>query len=63
MGQKGKMTCHYFDELTLEFLFARDIMPECEKDFCDRCGECLGCPDLGKCRNGSAHYWVQYIES
>jgi len=60
MRQKGKITCHYFDELTLEFLFSRDVMPECDKDFCDECGECLVC-GKNKCRKGYNHYWVQYV--
>lgn len=57
--KQSKRTCHFFNEETGDFLFARDIVPECDKDLCDACGDCLVCTD--KCKSGAQHYWAQYI--
>ena len=35
--------------------------PECGKDFCDTCGDCLACYGEDECPNGNIeHYWIEY---
>lgn len=48
-----------------KFIKSVDAEPECGKDFCDSCGDCLHCYGGDEClenANGK-HFWVEYIES
>lgn len=52
------------DEKTDKLLDIDDAEPECGKDFCDRCGDCLHCYDGNPCVNDHAkHRWIYYVAS
>lgn len=54
-----------YDERGDVFIRAVEAEPECGKNFCDSCGDCLHCYP-GECidRSGETgeHRWVQYGE-
>jgi len=41
----------------------QDREPECNKDFCERCGDCLVCYGGEPCAEsqGDKHVWVIYL--
>lgn len=43
-------------------LRVEEAEPECGKDFCDKCGDCLYCYDYDPCYIGDTddHLWVTY---
>jgi len=52
-----------FNSLGTTFIRSEDAEPECGKDFCDTCGDCLHCYGGDNCylnRYGCGHYWVKY---
>ena len=56
----NKITCHYFNEETGDFLFVRERVPE-KNDFCDTCGQ--GLTEEAPCSGGTNHYWVEYVNN
>ena len=48
-----KLTCYFVDDNGKEIATAL-LEPECGRDFCDTCGDCLHC-DYCPCG-----YWVSY---
>lgn len=36
--------------------------PECGRDACDTCGDCLVCYASDECRDEGAHRWVIYLD-
>lgn len=56
----NKITCHYFNEESGEFLFTRERHPE-RGDFCDYCGQDMSVELV--CANGANHYWVEYVQN
>lgn len=42
--------------------------PRCHEDFCDRCGDCLSCADVGEecfgmsVPDGTGHFWTMTEE-
>lgn len=57
------MKRHVFDKATDNLLRVEEDTPKCG-DFCDRCGECLGCDSDSDCVNGhTQHFWVVYEDA
>lgn len=36
--------------------------PECGKDFCQRCGDCLYCYGSDPCLHGDEHIWPEDLK-
>jgi hypothetical protein len=53
------MVKHIFDKNGTKLLRTEIAEPECGKDFCDNCGDCLAC-DSNYCQDCS---WVVYEEN
>lgn len=58
--RREKMTCHYFNAQTGDFLFTRERIPE-DEDYCDNCGQ--GLTEDVPCSAGTLHYWVEYVDN
>ena len=60
------MMKHIYDSTGRKLLRTEEAVPECGKDFCDRCGDCLHCDGGNPCygANGEEfeHFWVEYEE-
>lgn len=58
------MNRHVYSRQTDKLIRVEDAEPECGKDFCDRCGDCLDCYGGDPCWDGSEsagdHFWVTY---
>jgi hypothetical protein len=53
----------YTDALPSVLLRTEEAEPECGKDFCDHCGDCLACFGGDWCPNegrDNEHWWVVY---
>lgn len=40
--------------------------PQCDRDFCERCGDCLHCCADEQCTcnpDGTDHLWIEYAET
>ena len=61
------MIKHIYSHNGRVLLRTEEAVPECGKDFCDHCGDCLACFGGDPCYNGTGderpeHYWVEYEE-
>jgi hypothetical protein len=59
------MRAEVYTEDGQTLLRTEERVPECGKDFCDRCGDCLHCYGDDPCISGEeypAHRWVIYGE-
>lgn len=56
------MKNHYYNHSGLELLETKEEEPECGKDFCDSCGDCLHCYWEDPCYENDQkdHFWVTY---
>lgn len=56
------MTKNIYNEHGDVLLRKEEAEPECGKDFCDQCGDCLYCYGCDPCHSGSddQHFWVKY---
>jgi len=55
------MICHIYDRDTGKWVRDAEGDPECGKDFCDECGDCLECYHGDTCEGGCA--WVRYADN
>jgi len=59
------MRCEIWDTVTDRMIRVdEDATPICGEDFCDDCGDCLGCADPSDlCRydKNGLHHWVRYV--
>lgn len=41
-----------------------EAIPQCGKDFCDSCGDCLHCYGEDKCieNKDGHHLWIEYLD-
>jgi len=58
------MKCALADAATGKRIRDEDVEPECGRDFCDACGDCLVCYGGDECLSTSngEHTFIRYIE-
>jgi len=59
------MICFFFNVENSKYIGYMEASPKHNEDFCDACGDCLGCYGEDECmysRDGS-HMWVKYVSS
>ena len=44
-----------------KLLRVEEAEPECGKNFCDTCGDCLACYESDPCIDGN-HRWIVYVD-
>lgn len=53
------MIGYIVDDINYTTIAEFEGQPKCGEDFCDDCGDCLGCnPEM--CYDGGLHVWVKY---
>ena len=59
------MTRYIYDPQGEGLLRTEEAEPECGKDFCDNCGDCLYCygDEECTCSNNGKHHWAEYEDS
>ena len=54
------MRREFYDHHGKELIKIDNAKPECDKDFCDTCGDCLSCYGCDPCFDDGEHQWVIY---
>lgn len=59
------MKCEIWDTATDRLIRVDDnAVPVCGEDFCDNCGDCLACAEIGETCHASKdgqHRWIRYV--